>query len=240
MALLHSLEEGGKILFRYRGQIPVLLFLTAVPVIYFTDYELLDGDFILATKLVAVLISATGFGIRIYTIGTSAPNTSGRNTQEQVADTLNCTGIYSIVRHPLYLGNYLMWAGTLLYTLDACFFIIASLLFWIYYERIMFAEERYLERKFNLSFLNWSQHTPAFLPSFKQYKPSQYSFSLRKVLRKEYSGFLAMVVGFVFVETLQNSFTAGKFNVDQITLFILGFAIILTLVVKFISKRWSY
>ena len=33
-------------------------------------------------------------------------NTSGRNTHDQVADSLNTSGIYSIVRHPLYVGNF--------------------------------------------------------------------------------------------------------------------------------------
>ncbi|MGB8874133.1 MAG: hypothetical protein WCC75_12145, partial [Desulfobaccales bacterium] len=37
--------------------------------------------------------------------------TSGRNTQGQVAETLNTTGIYSLVRNPLYLGNFLIWLG---------------------------------------------------------------------------------------------------------------------------------
>lgn len=240
MALSHSMEETGKILFKYRGQIPAALFLIAVPVVYVTDYELFDEDLRSALKGAAIFVSIIGFGIRIYTIGTSAPNTSGRNTQQQVADSLNCTGIYSVVRHPLYLGNYLMWAGIVLYTLNFWFFIIVSMLFWIYYERIMFAEERYLERKFNGSFLNWSKHTPAFFASFKQFKPSQYSFSLRKVLRKEYSGFLAMVVSFVFIETLQKSFTAGTFTVDQNSLMILSLSIILTLVIKLVAKKWSY
>ena len=240
MALSHSFEESGKILFKYRGQIPLLLFPAAAPVIYFTDYELMDEDVVAVTKSIAILISILGFAIRIYTIGTSAQNTSGRNTHQQVADSLNCTGIYSIVRHPLYLGNYLMWAGIVIYTLDVCFFIIVSLVFWIYYERIMFAEERYLEKKFSGNFSKWSQKTPAFFPAFRQFKPSQYRFSLRKVLRKEYSGFLAMVVSFVFVETLQNSFTAGKLAVNQIALLILSCAIILTLAVKFIAKKWNY
>jgi hypothetical protein len=58
-----------------------------------------------------VFISLIGLAVRIYTIDYTPDNTSGRNTSEQVADTLNRTGIYSIIRHPLYVGIFLMWLG---------------------------------------------------------------------------------------------------------------------------------
>ena len=90
------------------------------------------------------------FWVRSYTIGTTPRGTSGRNTEEQVAEQLNSSGIYSTVRHPLYLGNYLMWIGIVLFTKSISFTIIVSLMYWLYYERIMFAEERFLERKFGI------------------------------------------------------------------------------------------
>lgn len=45
------------------------------------------------------------------TIGQVPKGTSGRNTSQQVADTLSTDGVYSVVRHPLYLGNFLMCMG---------------------------------------------------------------------------------------------------------------------------------
>ena len=130
---------------------------------------------------------------------------NGRNRKEQVAESLNTTGVYSVVRHPLYLGNYLMWAGLMIYIMNPGLFITISLLFWIYYERIMFAEERFLEAKFGEQFLDWSSHVPAFIPSFKRYVPSRYPFQAGKSL-KEYSGILAAVVSFVLIQTLQDFF----------------------------------
>ena len=56
-----------------------------------------------------------GFLFRAWAIGTTPAGTSGRNTKEQVAEVLNSTGIYSIVRHPLYVGNYFMWIGIVAY-----------------------------------------------------------------------------------------------------------------------------
>src|SRR5688500_9355573 len=107
MALVHSLEKNGNFLFKYRGQFPLILFLLAVPAIYFTDYDCLNSNETakLILSIVAALISFSGQVIRAIAIGTSNKHTSGRNTKEQVAEALNTKGIYSTVRHPLYLGN---------------------------------------------------------------------------------------------------------------------------------------
>ena len=118
MALIHSFEKSGNTLFKYRGQIPVILFITAIPVVYLTDFSIFrenDLYFWLLLGFSAVL-SLAGQVIRAIAIGTSNKNTSGRNRDQQVADALNTKGIYSTVRHPLYLGNYFMWIGIVVFT----------------------------------------------------------------------------------------------------------------------------
>ena len=77
----------------------------------------------------AISISVLGFLVRFYTIGTTPKGTSGRNTKEQVADVLNSSGMYSMLRHPLYLGNYLIWLGISLASFNIYFAIIMSLLY---------------------------------------------------------------------------------------------------------------
>jgi protein-S-isoprenylcysteine O-methyltransferase Ste14 len=233
MALIHSLEKSGNFLFRYRGQIPVVLFIIAVPVIYFTDISWMDNRLSLALTILSIIFSSTGFFIRAWTIGTTPKGTSGRNTKEgQVAETLNTGGIYSIVRHPLYLGNYLMWIGIVLFTFNIWFVLLVSLAYWIYYERIMFAEERFLERKFGDDYLSWSQKIPAFLPKLSGYMKSSIPFSLRSVLRREYSGVLATVIGFVFIDHLRYFFETGTFEPNRISTWVLGFAIVITLILR--------
>jgi protein-S-isoprenylcysteine O-methyltransferase Ste14 len=202
MALVHSLEKNGNKLFKYRGQIPVILFVLAVPVIYFTDVTCILKNEKLYYILfgVAIAMSIAGQVIRAIAIGTSNKNTSGRNTSEgQVAEALNTKGIYSTVRHPLYLGNYFMWIGIVAFTFNIYFFIIVSLMFWLYYERIMFAEERFLERKFGDDYVNWSNRVPAFWPSMKNYEKGDISFSMKTILRREYAGISATAIGFIFV-----------------------------------------
>lgn len=214
MALVHSFEKNGNLLFKYRGQIPVILFLMAIPVVYFTDYQFLEGnsDVFMPMLIICSLISLIGQIIRGIAIGTSNKNTSGRNTKEQVAEALNTKGIYSTVRHPLYLGNYFMWIGIVMYTFNFWYVILVSLLFWLYYERIMFAEERFLERKFGDSYVNWSMTVPPFWPSMRAYTKGEISFSIKTILRREYSGISATIIGFVFVDILRNVFEDGQLD----------------------------
>lgn len=232
MALVQSFEKQGNFLFKYRGQFPALLFVLAVPFIYLTDYSIIDYKQHNLFMFTAILISILGFFVRFYTIGTTPKGTSGRNTKEQVADVLNSTGMYSVLRHPLYLGNYLIWLGISLSSFNIFFVIIISLLFWIYYERIMFAEERYLERKFGEYYLNWASQLPAFFPSFLNFKKSNTPFSIITVLRREYASLLSAVVGFTFIELLRNYFSINIFSISNFTLEILIVTIVFVLILK--------
>ncbi|HNP98926.1 MAG TPA: isoprenylcysteine carboxylmethyltransferase family protein [Bacteroidia bacterium] len=232
MALLHSFENSGNWLFKRRGQIPVFLFLMAIPAVYFARFNYVNHWMNHFINYFAVLLSVLGFVVRAYTIGTTPRGTSGRNTENQVAESLNTSGIYSVVRHPLYLGNYLMWIGIVVYTHNISFVIIVSLMYWLYYERIMFAEERFLERKFGQTYLDWSLQVPAFLPKWSSFRKSTIPFSLKSVLRREYSGVLATVIGFVYVEILMGWFRYQTFTIGNKFIYVLIASVVITLVLR--------
>jgi protein-S-isoprenylcysteine O-methyltransferase Ste14 len=232
MALIHSLETQGNFLFRYRGQIPLILFVAAIPVTYFTDYKLMSELYQSIITINAIISFLLGFAIRAYTIGTTPKGTSGRNTKEQVADQLNFTGIYSMVRHPLYLGNYFLWICIVLYTFNIAFVLIVSLAYWLYYERIMFAEERFLERKFGHKYLDWSMRVPAIIPSLKKYIPSTIPFSIKSVLRREYSGVFAVILGFCYVDVLRNYFITGQWHLSNTLIILLVVSAALAIVLR--------
>ena len=230
MALVNSREKQGIFLFKYRGQFPVILFVLAVPFLYYTK----DPPFFEKQiwNYIALSISVVGFLIRFYTIGTTPKGTSGRNRKEQIADYLNSTGIYSTVRLPLYLGNYLIWTGIAIFTYNIYFIIIMSLLFWIYYQRIMFAEERFLERKFGEEYINWSKGVPAFIPSFKNHTKTIIPLSVKSILRREYAGVLATVIGFVFVEVVRGFLKDGVLSIDPFYRNVLIVTILLVLLLR--------
>jgi protein-S-isoprenylcysteine O-methyltransferase Ste14 len=233
MALVNTIEKSGNWLFRYRGQIPVILFIAAVPIVYFTNISYLSNDIRQFLNVFAISLSVIGFIIRAISIGTTPIGTSGRNTKEgQVANSLNTKGIYSMVRHPLYLGNYFMWIGIVFFTFNFSFVIIVSLLFWIYYERIMFTEERFLERKFGEDYMIWARKTPAFVPNVKKYVKNELPLSYKSILKREYSGVLATVVGFTFIDDLRRYFETNQFEVNTTAHYTLFITVLIVLVLR--------
>ncbi|MBX7163507.1 MAG: isoprenylcysteine carboxylmethyltransferase family protein [Saprospiraceae bacterium] len=192
MALIEEFNSQGNILFRYRSYIPIIILVAALVLYYFQLHNGLD-NFHGYYPWLCLGVSLLGLIIRVYTVGHTPKNTSGRNTGEgQLADTLNQTGIYSLVRHPLYLGNFLMYLGLAMITGHLWFVISFVLLYWLYYERIMFAEEHFLRNKFGEQYLKWAASVPAFVPKLGNMASPNLSFSWKKVLKKEKNGIAAL------------------------------------------------
>jgi protein-S-isoprenylcysteine O-methyltransferase Ste14 len=187
-------------------------------------------------EVVCLLVSFLGLGIRIVTIGHTPRGTSGRNTKKQVAETLNTTGLYSVVRNPLYLGNFFMWLGIALFAHLWWLTLIYILVFWLYYERIIFAEEAYLRDKFGNEYLEWANKTPAFIPKLSQYRKANLPFSLRNVLRREYNGFFAVIVILFVLETVGEIFVKGRLEFDLGWIFLLGIGFVVWMVLRSLKK----
>lgn len=236
MTLREEFENTGNWLFRWRSYLPLAgigIFLLAL-----RDYEHPGHSENLdhLWEALCLLISFFGLGIRIFTIGHVPKGTSGRNTKKQVADTLNTTGIYSIVRHPLYLGNFFMGLGIASFAYLWWLTLIYILVFWIYYERIIFAEEAYLQNKFGDEYLKWANKTPAFIPKFSQYRKANLSFSLRNVLKREYNSFFTVIVTMFILETVGEIFAEGRLEFDLGWIFLLGIGFIVWLTLRTLKK----
>ena len=189
MALIQEFRDQGNFLFRYRSFFPLLLLPLAFLIICKNvDNHSEIGSQVSNIEWAAIIICLLGLFIRVITVGYTPANTSGRNTAAgQVAETVNSTGIYSTVRHPLYLGNFFMWLGIAVLTENFWFVIAFVLAYWLYYERIMYAEEAFLTDKFGSIYTDWAAITPAFWPKISQWKGSDLTFSWKKVLKKELS-----------------------------------------------------
>ena len=182
MALVHEFENSGNWLFRRRSWLPVFMVVAGIIVMYLGNRQAILFD--MRDELIFLGVSLFGQIIRILTVGFTPKNTSGRNTVNgQIADELNVTGIYSLLRHPLYLGNFFMWLGPVLFLRSFCFTLIFGLLYWIYYERIMFAEEQFLRRKFGEIYDKWSETVGSFIPYSLKFIRPNLPFSVRNVLR---------------------------------------------------------
>jgi len=213
MALREEFEQSGNWLFRWRSYVPLVLMLPMLAAMHHPDFLCQDRGGLDAWALVCLAVSLAGLAIRVVTVGHVPRGTSGRNTHEgQVAEVLNTSGIYSVVRHPLYLGNFVIWVGIAMFCRLWWLTAIFALAFWIYYERIMFAEGEFLRRKFGGAYLAWAEKTPAFLPRLTGWRRPELPFSLRTVLRREYPGLFAICACFFALEAYQRVVIRGEWR----------------------------
>ncbi len=234
------MEAQGNWLFKNRSYFPLIYYPLAAFFIYWNSrFGIFSDVYANINWIMACLgVGIAGLLVRSYTIGHTPAGTSGRNTREgQVAEQLNTSGIYSIVRHPLYLGNYQMWLGLFMYVSDIYFVVIASFIFWVYYERIMFAEEAFLRKKFGDRYDEWASCTPAFLPDFSKFRPARMRFSLRNVLKREYNGLFNLILSFVLINLLQNAIRYQTFRVQDFWLYTLPAALLILLVLRTLKKK---
>ncbi|MCB0713528.1 MAG: DUF1295 domain-containing protein [Ignavibacteriae bacterium] len=237
MPLLEEFERSGNWLFRWRSYLPLGMILLIALVLL--DYQpfLQRSDFDTYWKLFCFGIGLLGLGIRVYTIGHTPRGTSGRNTAGQRAAEVNTTGIYSTVRHPLYLGNYVMGLGLALVPHQWWLVAIYSLIFWVYYERIMVAEEEFLRKKFGAAYEEWGNRTPAFIPSFKHWQPPALPFSARNVLKREYSGFFALILSMYILVFISDFAIAGKPTVNWLWIGITIFGFLVWFTLRTLKKK---
>jgi protein-S-isoprenylcysteine O-methyltransferase Ste14 len=174
----------GKFLFKYRSFLPVPYFLFLLIVVEFDWLNFLIGSFIVLSGLL----------IRFFSQGFAGDWMRGSEVE---ASYMLDEGAYSIMRNPLYLGNFFVGFG---FTLASSFYPVFllpfySIVFFIYYYLIVKEEENYLEEKFGERFIRYRESTPAFYPNFRKWQKGQ--FLSRNALRMELSTYLTVV--FIFV-----------------------------------------
>ena len=201
MLLKNQMEKEGVWLFRFRGILPLIVLVLGVYKCLHAEmhpeiYRLEGTKYEIWYDMLCLAVGLLGLMIRVITVGHTPRNTSGRNVEGQVADELNTTGMYSIVRNPLYLGNFFMWAGIAMLTMDPWFIAAFVFMYWVYYERIIYAEEQFLEQKFGDPYRKWADRTPCFIPRLRGYEKPALGFSWKKVIKKEKIGLLALLLIF--------------------------------------------
>lgn len=202
MSLHDTMVKHGHALFRWRSYIP-LLFIAPLLLAFHESVkleQLLGETAEDVWVLFCFILSLSGLAIRWITVGFVPGGTSGRNTQGQRADALNTSGMYSIVRNPLYLGNFITILGVVLSIKVWWLALIVSMFFFIYMERIILAEEKFLHEKFGQTYDDWSAKTPVIIPNFRLWRAPDMKLSWKTVLKREYQGLLGMATAFLVTE----------------------------------------
>lgn len=237
MALREELKKQGDWLFRWRSYLPLILIIIVLLAMSYFEYpgqsELLDDIW----EIICMFISFTGIALRFFTIGYTPEGTSGTNTRKQIAESLNTLGMYSVVRHPLYLGNFIIWFGLSAFFHLWWFSLIIILIFWLYYERIMFAEEEFLREKFGNIYIKWAESTPTFIPDFRKWRSPDRPFSFRRAIRNEYKTIFAVTVAFTTLEVLGDIFVKKTLEIDSMWIIILTSNLVIYVVIRYLKKK---
>jgi protein-S-isoprenylcysteine O-methyltransferase Ste14 len=210
--LAETIARQGNWFFRWRSYV----LLAFVPLgLYAISYpepiEMFFGDTAdQAWEIGCILIAFLGLGIRAMVVGQTPAGTSGRNTHGQVAEVLNTTGLYSVTRNPLYLGNAIIYMAIALFTQSVMFALVMGLFLILYLERIIAAEETFLAQKFGAPYKDWTARTPVFLPDFSLWRKATLPFSIRNVLKREYSGFFAIIAAVTLIDYAHEAFGEGE------------------------------
>lgn len=236
MAMYEEMTAQGRWLFKYRSYLPLIMVGLLFWGIICRGSMHETKSFTIFWPYICLGVSYLGLFVRIVTIGHTPRGTSGRNTKNQVANELNSTGIYSVVRHPLYLGNYLVALGLFMYSTDWEVMVIYSLIYWVYYERIMFAEEEFLRGKFGPVYTEWAARTPAFIPAMHKYHPARLRFSVRNIIRREYPIAFFLPMFYALLETIRQAYSGEIWLPPQPWQWLFGVAIGCYLIIRVIDK----
>jgi protein-S-isoprenylcysteine O-methyltransferase Ste14 len=207
--VVDQLAASGDALFRWRSYMP----LTLLP-LFVLSVMSSPAPTPFGWELGCFAIALAGWTLRAFVIGTAPAGTSARGTRAPSAATLSTNGAYSIVRHPLYLANTVIALGCAL--LSATWFlpVIVLLLSFVYHERIAAREEAFLLERFGDDFRSWAARVPAMIPRVSRFRPAAGAFQFGKAAVQESQGLFAIGTAFLVLDTLEDSLTAGAFQID--------------------------
>jgi protein-S-isoprenylcysteine O-methyltransferase Ste14 len=193
------LKKLGNAFFRWRSYIPLILLPILILRLNDLNQSFANQHLEIIYQAFCLLISFSGEFVRIITIGFVPSGTSGRNTKAQRATALNTTGMYSITRNPLYLGNFLIILGVSVFTRSWQIVLINCILFLLFYVPIILVEESFLLTNFGDKYKEYLTKAPCFFPRFNLWNSAENDWSWGMVIRREYSSIFSTTLSFVII-----------------------------------------
>ena len=237
MALQEEFETTGEYFFQWRSYLPLVMAGLFILALAQFRYPFASRGLNLAWDGGCLALALVGQVVRFFTVGFVPRGTSGRNTRGQVAEVLNTSGMYAVVRNPIYLGNFIIWFGLSLFMKSVWFTTVIVLFFTIFYERIIFREEAFLRQKFGEVFMRWAATTPAIMPKFKNWRPPSLPFSFKSAIVREYGTFFAIITTFTVLEVLAGLFNSRQLTLDAVWLKLFFFSGVLYLTIRYLKKK---
>jgi protein-S-isoprenylcysteine O-methyltransferase Ste14 len=236
MRLLDHFAHSGDWLFRWRGQLPLLLLPLFALGVLDARLPAQPTAAVRVWEIFSVLVALAGLGVRVAAIGTAPLGTSERSTTNPRASMLRTSGLYSVVRHPLYLGNTITAMGLACFTGAWYLPVIVLLAGILYHERICTREEVFLEGRFGEAFRAWADRVPAVVPRLSGYTPSTTPFRWRRVLGREFHGLMVIGAAVFVLAVARGAVASGSLTFDPLWASFFLFTAVVFLVCSTLKK----
>jgi len=147
-------------IFKNRGIIPV-------PIVLYLIFSSNPG--IYSHSFLGFFLILLGESLRINSVRYAGGKT--RSVHLKSSD-LATNGPYAYVRNPIYIGNTLIWCGTVLlsntpFLLPTVLFIF--IFFSLEYNVIISLEEEYLSKEYGNQYLKYKKNVPKLIPRFSKW-----------------------------------------------------------------------
>lgn len=222
----------GNFLFKHRSFTPVPFI-----VLVFVIFKPINmGGQNIIINVGGLLLSLLGEMIRVISVGYAYEGTSGRESYLR-AENLNITGIYSIVRNPLYIGNFFMFTGLVAVFSNIYALLVFGVFLVLQYYFVILSEENFLIEAYGKDYEAYCTRVRRIIPTFKDYKKNQNPFNLRKVIFKENDSVFNMLVMYVLVLLYKERVFTG--SIGEPFYYIIPGVVLITgyVIIKIIKKK---
>ncbi|MDH5589983.1 MAG: isoprenylcysteine carboxylmethyltransferase family protein [Gemmatimonadota bacterium] len=227
-------RSAGEWIFRRRGYLPLALGGVLAWVVHHDPLPSGSPGCLPGWRLAGGALGTAGILLRGWVLGTVPPGTSGRTTRFFRAASLNTTAAYSLVRHPLYLANGLLWVGASAFTASTAVISATAVAWWAYHRIILVAEEAFLEERFGDAFQVWKRRTPRLFPRPGSWVPSSQEFRFGAALDRDHPAFMALLTTITVLESVREHALSGALlpDVPWRVGFVAGLALYLAVTVR--------
>lgn len=208
--LTSGIADFGNRIFRWRRLfyfIPVmLLFITR------KDLQYPCGKYFFDEFLEFLIFSVVllGVGIRLWASGSSRRFFVKKAGKSHIR--FETKGVYSLVRNPYFLGEFLIVAGLSFLLFDAPLIILSILFFLMSYTPILMAREKMLLDTYPVLYRAYCRKVHLMIPSFRSWRKSGSRFRWLVALQKEGNLLGAMGILFFCLEQFREIEIQGSWN----------------------------
>ncbi len=189
-----SAVDIGEKLFELRDYTPIPLIIVA----------LMFAQPSIRSATVGTLLLVFGELWRVYSVAFIGSVSRTRNTATVGGNLIN-TGPFSMMRNPLYVGNFFITAGIAVYTGLIWFVALTVALFAFQYYCIVKHEERLLVARFGREYEEYMNTVPAWVPArIKPLVEWEWPDTFSPALRSERRTLLAIVVMLIALMVIGN------------------------------------